>query len=133
MPFCMDRLMEGLGELQKKYTLPVQSHLSENPDEIAWVKELCPWSEFYGDAYDHFGLFGGECPEVMAHCVYSGEAEIRRMKEKCGQNMSEGKNCFFRDTRYRLNHQELYKIEYKRHNDNYYRNYTCVLQKSMIY
>ena len=73
--------MEGLGELQRKYNLPVQSHLSENPEEIAWVKELCPWSEFYGDVYDHFGLFGGEGPTIMAHCVYSGEEEIRRMKE----------------------------------------------------
>ena len=60
----------------------MQSHLSENPGEIAWVKELCPWSEFYGDAYDHFGLFGGECPTIMAHCVYSGEEEIARMKER---------------------------------------------------
>ncbi|HIZ74477.1 MAG TPA: amidohydrolase family protein [Candidatus Mediterraneibacter stercoravium] len=81
VPSCTDRLMEGLGELQRKYNLPVQSHLSENPEEIAWVKELCPWSEFYGDVYDHFGLFGGRGPTIMAHCVYSGEEEIRRMKE----------------------------------------------------
>ena len=81
VPSCTDRLMEGLGELQEKYSLPVQSHLSENPEEIAWVKELCPWSEFYGDVYDHFGLFGGGGPTIMAHCVYSGEEEIRRMKE----------------------------------------------------
>lgn len=81
VPSCTDRLMEGLGELQRKYFLPVQSHLSENPEETAWVKELCPWSEFYGDAYDHFGLFGRECPTIMAHCVYSGEEEIHRMKE----------------------------------------------------
>ncbi len=45
------------------------------------MKELCPWAEYYGEAYERFGLFGGECPTVMAHCVYSGEEEIRRMKE----------------------------------------------------
>ena len=28
-----------------------------------------------------FGMFGGKCRTIMAHCVYSGEAEIRRMKE----------------------------------------------------
>ena len=28
--------------------------------EIAWVKELCPNTSFYGEAYDQFGLFGGE-------------------------------------------------------------------------
>ncbi len=80
-PSCSDELMELLHGIQKETGLPVQSHLSENPGEIAWVQELCPWSEFYGDAYDHFGLFGGECHTIMAHCVYSGEAEIRRMKE----------------------------------------------------
>ena len=80
-PSCTDELMEELKKLQMRYGLPLQSHLSENPGEIAWVKELCPWAEFYGDAYDRFGLFGADCPTVMAHCVYSGEQEIERMKE----------------------------------------------------
>ena len=80
-PSCSDELMELLHDIQKETGLPVQSHLSENPGEIAWVQELCPWSKFYGDAYDHFGMFGGKCRTIMAHCVYSGEAEIRRMKE----------------------------------------------------
>ena len=66
--------------IQMRYELPLQSHLSENPGEIAWVQELCPWSEFYGDAYDKFGLFGSDCPTVMAHCVYSDDQEIDRMK-----------------------------------------------------
>lgn len=80
-PSCSDELMELLHGIQKETGLPVQSHLSENPGEIAWVQELCPWSKFYGDAYDHFGMFGGECRTIMAHCVYSGEEEIQRMKE----------------------------------------------------
>ena len=45
------------------------------------MKELCPWSEFYGDAYDRFGLFGADCKTVMAHCVYSGKEERQRMEE----------------------------------------------------
>ena len=80
-PSCSDELMENLKKIQMYYQIPVQSHLSENPGEIAWVKELCPWSEFYGDAYDHFGLFGADCKTVMAHCVYSGKEEQQRMKE----------------------------------------------------
>lgn len=80
-PSCTDGLMEELKKLQMRYSLPLQSHLSENPGEIQWVKELCPWSEFYGDVYDRFGLFGADCPTVMAHCVYSDEREIQRMKE----------------------------------------------------
>ena len=80
-PSCSDELMEKLKMIQMRYNLPVQSHLSENPGEIEWVKELCPWSEFYGDAYDRFGLFGVDCKTVMAHCVYSDDKEVQRMKD----------------------------------------------------
>ena len=80
-PSCTDELMTKLKEIQTKYDLPLQSHLSENPGEIEWVRELCPTSEYYGDAYAMFGLFGNDCKTVMAHCVYSDEREIRRMKD----------------------------------------------------
>ena len=79
-PSCSGGLMEGLGKLQKKYGLPVQSHLSENPGEIEWVKRLSPDSEDYGETYERFGLFGGGAKTIMAHCVYSPESEIARMK-----------------------------------------------------
>lgn len=82
IPSCTDELMQRLKVIQEQYQLPVQSHLSENPGEVSWVKELCPESEFYGDAYDRFGLFGGDCKTVMAHCVYSGDEERKRMKER---------------------------------------------------
>ena len=82
-PSCTDELMQALAELQRTYRLPVQSHLSENQSEIAWVHELCPNTSFYGEAYDQFGLFGGaDCPTIMAHCVYSSDAEIALMKKQ---------------------------------------------------
>lgn len=83
IPSCSDDLMRRLSEIQKEYQLPIQSHLSENFSEIAWVQELCPSSRFYGDAYSQFGLFGGEdCPTIMAHCVHSTDEEIALMKER---------------------------------------------------
>ncbi len=81
IPTCSDELMRGLSGIRKKTGLPVQSHLSENRSEIEWVKELVPDAAFYGDAYDMFGLFGGECKTVMAHCVSSGKEEIERMAQ----------------------------------------------------
>ena len=82
-PSCSDELMKKLGEIQKKHHLPVQSHLSENLGEIAWVKELCPNTSFYGEAYDQFGLFGGpDCPTIMAHCVHCPDEEIALMKKR---------------------------------------------------
>lgn len=81
IPSCTDDLMRGLRVLADRYDLPVQSHLSENFGEIAWVAELCPTSKFYGDAYDSFGLLGGDHPCIMAHCVHSGEAEIELLRK----------------------------------------------------
>lgn len=82
VPSCSAALMAGLGRLQGEYGLPVQSHLSENPGEVDWVKSLFPDSTCYGDVYDRFGLFGSGGPTVMAHCVYSSDAEIKLLRER---------------------------------------------------
>ncbi len=82
IPSCTNELMEKLSVLQKKYHLPVQSHLSENNSEVDWVKELHPESTCYGDAYDRYGMFGGECPTIMAHCVHCTETEIDLMQKR---------------------------------------------------
>lgn len=82
IPSCTDGLMRKLADLQKETRLPLQSHLSENQGEIAWVKELCPGSRNYGDAYHQFGLFGGEVPTIMAHCVWSDDDEIELMRRQ---------------------------------------------------
>lgn len=42
VPSCTGELMACLGEVSRKYHVPVQSHMSESPAEIAWVKELHP-------------------------------------------------------------------------------------------
>lgn len=81
IPTCSDELMRGLRGLVEKYNLPVQSHLSENYNEIALVQELCPDAKFYGDAYNRFGLFGGDHPCIMAHCVHTGEEELDLIKK----------------------------------------------------
>jgi guanine deaminase len=76
IPSCSDALMRDLASLQKKYNLPVQSHLSENRKEVEWVKHLCPQSSGYAAAYRDFDLFGGGVPTVMAHCVWLDREEI---------------------------------------------------------
>ena len=81
IPSCSDELLRGLRTLAEKHDLPVQSHLSENFGEIAWVGELCPDAKFYGDAYDRFGLFGGDHPCIMAHCVHSSDEELELMRK----------------------------------------------------
>ena len=79
VPSCTPELLKACGELANTYRLPVQSHLSENTSEIAWVAELEPESKNYGDAYNRYGLFG-QTPTIMAHCVWTDGSELELMK-----------------------------------------------------
>ena len=81
IPSCTDDLLYRLADLRAEFGVPVQSHLSENLGEIAWVRELVPTAQNYGDAYRKFGLLGGETPCIMAHCVYSDEAEMELLRD----------------------------------------------------
>lgn len=80
VPTCSAELMKGLGELAKKYDVPVQSHLNENTSEIVWVSELFPESKNYSSVYNDFGLFG-QTPTIMGHCVYNNIDEMHLMAE----------------------------------------------------
>jgi guanine deaminase len=80
VPSCTPELLKACGELAAKYQLPVQSHLSENTSEIAWVAELEKESTSYGDAYNRYGLFG-QTPTIMAHCVWTNGSELELMKQ----------------------------------------------------
>ena len=79
VPSCTPELLKACGELAAKYQLPVQSHLSENTSEIAWVQDLEKESASYGDAYYRYGLFG-QTPTIMAHCVWTSGSELELMK-----------------------------------------------------
>lgn len=76
-PSCTDELMAWLGRLAEDRGLPVQSHLSENHDEMQWVKELHPDCQQYWETYAKYGLW--KEGTVMAHCVHSNEREREAM------------------------------------------------------
>jgi len=79
IPSCTPEMLRACGELASRYRLPVQSHLSENKDEIALVRQLEPEATCYGDAYNRYGLFG-HTPTVMAHCVWTQGEELELMR-----------------------------------------------------
>lgn len=74
IPSCDDRLMLKLGELAERENIRIQSHLNESDEEIEWVKQLCPFSTSYGDAYDKFKMMNDRT--IMAHCVYDFDLEL---------------------------------------------------------
>ena len=78
-PSCTNELMEWLGKTAKEYNLPIQSHLSENRGEIAWVKELHPDCPEYWETYKKYGLWNNKT--LMAHCVFSSERERKAIKD----------------------------------------------------
>jgi len=80
VPTCSDEMMSGLGQIAQELNLSVQSHLSENRNEIAWVKDLAPQAKHYGDAYNRYGLFGQQ-PTLMAHCVHTDGEELEMIKK----------------------------------------------------
>lgn len=79
VPSCTDKLMEGLGKLAQKYDLKIQSHLSENKEEIDWVKSLHKDCKSYYDVYEKYGLIREDVNTVMAHCVWLTEEEKKKM------------------------------------------------------
>ena len=80
IPSCTPEMLRACSKVARRYNLPVQSHLSENLSEIELVRQLEPESQGYGDAYRRYGLFG-DTPTVMAHCVWSDEAERRLIRD----------------------------------------------------
>lgn len=80
IPSCTREMLQRLGELAKQYNLPVQSHLSENRNEIRLVHKLMPEVLTYGDGYLKYGLWG-QTPTLMAHCCHSYGREKRLLKK----------------------------------------------------
>jgi len=57
----------------------MQTHISENHDEVAWVKELFPQHKNYLDVYDHYGLVGKRA--VFGHGIHLHETEWQRLSD----------------------------------------------------
>jgi guanine deaminase len=80
VPSCSPQLMTALGDLGKKYKeVPIQSHISENKSEVAWVKTLHPNFDSYSRVYEHYNLLNHKA--IMAHAIYLSDDEIRLFKQ----------------------------------------------------
>jgi guanine deaminase len=75
---CTKELLKGLGKIAYKHDLPIQTHISENPDEVSFVKKLFPDSKDYLDVYDQASLINQRT--LLAHAIYLSEDELQRIK-----------------------------------------------------
>ena len=75
IPTSTPEQMEAVGALAMEFpdTL-IQSHVSENVNEVAWVKELCPEAQDYTDAYAKYGLLRDRA--IYCHGIHLTEREL---------------------------------------------------------
>ena len=59
--------------MQEFPDLHMQTHLSENHDEIAFTLELYPDAPDYTGIYEHYGLLGPKA--LLGHCIHLSERE----------------------------------------------------------
>lgn len=78
-PSCTPELMEGAGQLAAKHGAYVQTHLSENLQELAWVKSLFPSASSYTEVYRKFGLLGPRT--LLAHGIHLDPKERQALLE----------------------------------------------------
>lgn len=60
--------------------LHIQTHLSENHGELAFVRELFPWSKDYTEVYERHGLVRPKA--LFGHCLHLSERERTVLGER---------------------------------------------------
>ncbi|MBF23935.1 MAG: guanine deaminase [Pusillimonas sp.] len=79
-PTSTEAQLEAAGALWKAHpSAYMQTHVSENKDEVEWVKELFPDRANYIDVYAHYGLTGPRA--LFGHAIYLEETEWHHLAE----------------------------------------------------
>ena len=79
VPSCSASQLRGAGELAAKYPdVWIQSHVAENKDEIAWVRDLYPEVRSYLSVYERFGLMRPRA--IYAHCIHFDDEDRELMR-----------------------------------------------------
>ncbi|KAF3695937.1 Guanine deaminase [Channa argus] len=76
---CTKDLLGELGTIAKKTNLHIQSHISENVEEVKLVKQHFPDCKNYADIYHKYNLLTDKT--VMAHGCYLSDEELSLFRE----------------------------------------------------
>ncbi|MBO0661312.1 guanine deaminase [Jiella sp. MQZ9-1] len=80
-PTSSEAQLEATGALAAEFPgLPIQTHLSENHGEIAFVADAFPWSKDYTDVYEHYGLVRPRA--LFGHCIHLSDRERTALASK---------------------------------------------------
>ena len=86
-PSCSSALLASLGALADESNLPIQTHIAENPAELALVAERFPSYDSYAAVYDAYGLLTPR--SVLAHAIHLSPSE----RKLIGQRRSSVSHC----------------------------------------
>ena len=76
--------LELAGKLLTEYPdVWMQTHMSENLEEIEWLKSVHPHTADYLDSYEQYGLNTER--SIFGHCIHLSDDEIRRLADSGGQ------------------------------------------------
>ena len=78
-PTCSPELMRGAGLLAAKHGAYIQTHVSENLQELQWVHELFPEASSYTDVYHRMGLLGPRT--LLGHGIHLGAEERALLRD----------------------------------------------------
>jgi len=77
-PTCSQTLMREVGSYASTHKAFIQTHLSENPDEIRWVKEIFGKAS-YTAVYQEYGILGPRT--ILGHAIHLNDAELALIKD----------------------------------------------------
>ncbi len=79
-PTSTPEQLSAIGALWEEFPdCLMQTHLSEQPQEISWVRSLFPEARDYLDTYERHGLLGARA--VFGHAIHLEPREIDRIAE----------------------------------------------------
>ena len=76
---CTAELLVLAGDLARNYDLPLQTHISENLDEISETLKLYPGNKDYLEVYERYGCIGEF--SLLGHGIHLTLGEQHRIKD----------------------------------------------------
>ena len=110
-PTSTSEQLHKAGQLLKEYPdVFMHTHLSENENECAWVKDLFPECENYLDVYDQHGLLSKR--SVFAHGIHLCDSEYQRLSDTDSSlSYCPTSNLFLGSGLFNLKKAEAYNVD----------------------
>jgi guanine deaminase len=110
-PTSSDAELEAAGKLLKKYPeVYLHTHLAENKQEVAWVKQLFSWSRSYLDVYERYGLVTSK--SIFAHAIHLNDEDYRDLsKHRAGVAFCPTSNLFLGSGLFNLDKARQFNVK----------------------